>query len=177
MSEADKEIAALKEALVKAQDEAKAAYAELNASKEANTALTVSSSVSPYYSEGYITEDVLPEAVLTSVLTKLTLGLTNYSDEETPAVVIDALLSLLKPAQTEPEYGETWENKPDQKAEPKVDYADGDQLDSLARKTATEYSLSYGQALSAVVAAQEISSAKSVNFSESLAEAVKQYKK
>ena len=110
-------------------------------------------------------------------MTKLTLGLTNYSDDETPLSVIEALLGLLKPTAEEPEYGETWAEKQDHKPPPKVEYADGDELDDLARKTASEYGLSYGQALSAVVGAQEISSATSVNFSESLAQTVKQYKK
>ena len=149
--------------------------AELNASKEANTALSVSSAVSPYYSEGVITEDVLPEATLTNVITKLTLGSTNYSEDETPIIVIEKLLqALLGSKPTEPEYSENTEAV-DLPAET-VSYSDGDELHDLASKTAKHYGLSYGQALSAVVLAQETAADGKVNFSETLNEAVKGFK-
>ena len=149
--------------------------AELNASKEANTALSVSSAVSPYYSEGVITEDVLPEATLTNVITKLTLGSTNYSEDETPIIVIEKLLqALLGSKPTEPEYGENTEAV-DLPTET-VSYSDGDELHDLASKTAKHYGLSYGQALSAVVLAQETAADGKVNFSETLNEAVKGFK-
>lgn len=150
-------------------------YAELNASKEANTALSVSAAVSPYYSEGVLTDDILSEAVLTNVITKLTLGTTNYAEEETPIIVIEKLLQALvgaKPA--DPEYSENT-TAVDLPAET-VSYSDGDELHELASKTAKSYGLSYGQALSAVVMAQETSTAGKVNFSECLAESVKGFK-
>jgi hypothetical protein len=150
-------------------------YAELNASKEANTALSVSAAVSPYYSEGILTDDVLSEATLTNVITKLTLGTTNYSEDETPIVVIEKLLQALvgsKPI--DPEYTENT-TAVDLPAET-VSYSDGDELHELASKTARSYGLSYGQALSAVVMAQETSTAGKVNFSECLAESVKGFK-
>ena len=149
--------------------------AQLNTSAEANMALTVSNTVAPYYSEGVITEDILPEATLTQVLTKLSLGSTDYSEEATPVYVIERLLHALigsKPA--EPEYGETWE-KTDLPAEKKVEYSDGDQLHDLAMSTATTYKLSYGQALSAVVQAQELSKRNSMNFSEALAQSTQTF--
>lgn len=150
-------------------------YAELNASKEANTALSVSSAVSPYYSEGVLTDDILPEAVLTNVITKLTLGATNYAEEETPIIVIEKLLQALvgsKPA--DPEYTENT-TAVDLPAET-VSYSDGDELHELASKTAKSYGLSYGQALSAVVMAQETAVSDKVNFSEALTTAVKGFK-
>jgi hypothetical protein len=147
--------------------------AELMASKEANTALSVSAAICPYYSEGILTEDILPEATLTNVVTKLTLGATNYAEEETPLIVIETLLQALignRPA--EPEYSEntTAVDIPSGT----VNYSDGDELHALATTTAKSYGLSYGQALSAVVQAQETRG--KVNFSEALAEAVKTYK-
>lgn len=152
-----------------------ALLAQLNASKEANTMLSVSSAVSPYYSEGILTDDVLSEATLTSVITKLTLGVSNFSEEETPIVVIEKLLqALLGSKIAEPEYGEKT-IQIDTPAQT-VSYSDGDELHALATKTASTYGLSYGQALSAVVMAQETSTANKVNFSESLAEAVNGFK-
>jgi hypothetical protein len=166
----DSEMAALKEELANA-------YAELNASKEANMALTVSSAISPYYSEGIITEDALPEATLTNVVTKLTLGLTNYSETENPLAVIEALLQVVSSnVPAAPEYGETWENT-DHKAPEKSAYDSGDSLHDLASATSKEYGLSYGQALSAVVEAQELSSVKAINFSECLSQTIKGYRK
>jgi hypothetical protein len=149
--------------------------AQLNASKEANTALSVSAAVSPYYSEGVLTEDILSESALTNVLTKLTLGTTNYAEEETPIIVIEKLLAALignKPP--EPEYSENTEviDLPSET----VSYSDGDELHALSVKTAKSYGLSYGQALSAVVMAQETSVSGKVNFSECLADAVKGFK-
>jgi hypothetical protein len=152
------------------------ARAQLNASKEANMALTVSKGIAPYYSEGAITEDVLPEATLTNVVTKLTLGLTNYSEEESPLVVIESLLSLLNTTQPEPSYGETWEEK-DLPTPEKPVYESGDELHEMAVSTSKEYGLSYGQALSAVVEAKEVSVAKAVNFSECLANSIKNFRK
>jgi hypothetical protein len=148
----------------------------LSASKEANTALSVSSAVAPYYSEGVLTEDVLPEATLTNVLTKLTLGTSNYAEDATPIIVIEKLLQALigsKPA--EPEYGEQTTIE-DVTAPETVGYSDGDELHELANKTAKSYGLSYGQALSAVVTANEVALSGKVNFSETLAEAVKGFK-
>jgi hypothetical protein len=166
----DKEMAALKEELAKA-------YAELNVSKEANMALTVSSAIAPYYSEGVITEDALPEATLTNVVTKLTLGLTNYSETENPLTVIEALLQVVSTnVPASPEYGETWENT-DHKAPEKSVYDSGDSLHDLASSTSKEYGLSYGQALSAVVEAQELASVKAINFSECLSQTIKGYRK
>lgn len=165
----DNELMAVKEELAKV-------YAELNTSKEANMALTVSSSIAPYYSEGVITEDVLPEATLTNVVTKLTLGLTNYSESENPLTVIESLLSVLSASAPSPVYGETWETK-DIPASEKPVYNSGDELHDLASATSKQYGLSYGQALSAVVEAKEISAVKSVNYSECLTEAIKSYLK
>lgn len=139
-------------------------------------ALTVSSSIAPYYSEGVITEDVLPEATLTNVVTKLTLGLTNYSESENPLTVIESLLSVLSASAPSPVYGETWETK-DIPASEKPVYNSGDELHDLASATSKQYGLSYGQALSAVVEAKEISAVKSVNYSECLTEAIKSYLK
>lgn len=168
-----KELEELKAELEAAKAEAAQYRAELMASKEANTALSVSSAISPYYSEGILTDDILPEATLTNVVTKLTLGATNYAEDETPLVVIETLLqALLGSKPSEPEYGENTEAV-DLPAET-VSYSDGDELHALASSAAKNYGLSYGQALSAVVQAQETRG--KVNFSEALAEAVKGYR-
>jgi hypothetical protein len=161
--------------LDKVTAERDALLAQLNASKEANTALSVSAAVAPYYSEGVLTEEVLPEETLTNVLTKLTLGTTNYSEDATPIIVIEKLLqALVGTAPTEPEYGER--TVVEDTISETVAYSDGDELHALASKTAKTYGLSYGQALSAVVVANETATSGKVNFSESLAEAVKGFK-
>ena len=142
--------------------------AELNDVKEANTALSISSSVTPYYSEGLLTEEILPESTLTRVVTKLTLGLTNYSETETPLAVIEALLTALNSNAPEVSYGETWSEAPKETVAKSVSYSNGDEMHDLAVATATKYSLSYGKALSAIVKSKEISDAKSVDFGETL---------
>jgi cytochrome c553 len=142
---------------------------ELEVAKEANTALTISSAVGPYYSEGIITEDLLPEATLTNVITKLTLGHTSYSENETPLEVIEALMSALTRAVPSVEYGETWpEALKETEVVKSVSYSDTDSLHELTVATAHKYTMSYGKAMTAIVKAKEISDAKSVDFSETL---------
>jgi seryl-tRNA synthetase len=163
VEEATNEVEALKAALAKLQS-------ELDLTKEANTALTVSSAISSYYSEGIITEDILPESTLTSVVSKLTLGFSNYSEEETPLVVIEGLLNALNRNAPVVEYGETWTEEPKEVIEEvqSVSYSTGDEMHELAVATAGKYTLSYGKALTAIVQAKELSEAKKVDFSETL---------
>lgn len=152
---------------------------ELSTTRESNISAGVAQVLGQYYSEGYITEEAVPQAALIDVVTKLTIGATDYAEDASPLDIIQLLLDACAANHPSASYGELVNTDSVEDA-PRSVASFSDDLDKdndMAIRIAADECLSFSQALTAIVAARDIAKVKGTDFSEEIKTQTAQLKK
>lgn len=156
------------------------AEAELKSMRQNSASTSLAATVDAYYSEGVLAEEQLPAKDLILCLTKLDLGHSDFSETESPTVVINSLIAALrkaKPALDVP-MGEETEAADDFSA-PIVKLEDnelGDDFAMEAEKIAAAHGLSFSQGMSALLSAQAFSAETGATLSSAVKKEVNRFK-
>lgn len=144
---------------------------QLQASQTANVAVGIGRQIEPLYSEGLLTDKIIAQSDLVTLLTKLTVEekSSNYSEGKDPQTVINLLLKALADSRPQPELGVITDEPSD------VNYSED--LNDTVLKAAQQFGLSYVQALDAVTVAKEYSELTKTSYPEALQAEVNKVKK
>lgn len=158
-----------------------AAQEELTRASEANASVSLAQVVESYYNEGILSEDTISAKDLTLCLTKLSLGHDNFSDAESPATVINALIKALqeaKPGYDIPLGEETDSFSAEEEGNMSIDDQNelGDAFYSEAEKVAKDFGLSFSQGMSALLSAKEVAKANGIGLQRALKEEAGRFK-
>jgi hypothetical protein len=156
------------------------AEAELKSMRQNSASTSLAATVDAYYSEGVLVEEQLPAKDLILCLTKLDLGHSDFSETESPTVVINSLIAALRKAKPalEVPMGEETEAADDFSA-PIVKLEDnelGDDFAMEAEKIAAAHGLSFSQGMSVLLSAQAFSAETGATLSSAVKKEVNRFK-